>query len=108
MKINLKPKLTKILKEQISREYDYLKEQDVGSDEYNASMKRLNELESKLADIQKSKSVTRLEYTKVLTGLGVSCGGFVLSLIVLKFEETNTLRSALKGVVQNFIPKNKL
>lgn len=102
---NKKLKLTKMLKEMISREYDYLKEHEVGSDEYNASMRRLNELESKLAEIQKSKSVTTLEYTKVLTGLAVSCGGFVLSMVVLKFEETNTLRSALKSVVQSFIPK---
>ena len=48
--------LKTLLQEQIEREYEYLSDQEVGSEEYNNSMKRLNTLEDKLADLKKAET----------------------------------------------------
>ena len=50
--------LQTLLSEQIEREYEYLEDQEVGSEEYNASMKRLNILEDKFIELEKFESET--------------------------------------------------
>ena len=98
-----------LLRERIEREYKYQKQHDVGSEEYNASMIRLNTLEDKLAELEKSKSEKRdrfvkncIEGVKVASGVALPIFGFV---VVTAFEKEDTITSALKGVVNCFLPK---
>lgn len=55
--------LEALLQEDIGREHEYLTKQEVGSEEYNASLKRLASLENQLFDLKKInlESVTKNE-----------------------------------------------
>lgn len=109
-----------LLKEQIEREYTYLMEQGVGTQEYNDSMERLNNLESKMAELEHydldaarrdkqfeeerkaRKHNLYLEIVKIGTGVGLPLIGLVA---ITAFEKEDTFTSALKGYVNCFIPK---
>lgn len=95
--------------EMINRESEYLDEQEVGTDEYNASVKRLNELLDKLNELEKADASRKdqkfkngLEVAKVVTGVAVPVG---ISYLVIKVEETGSLRSALKGIINTCLPR---
>lgn len=112
--------LKTLLRDQIEREHAYLIDQAVGSEEYNASMQRLNTLEDKLVDlehyeadaIRKDKQAEEekkdrrirnsIEITKVATGVALPLIGLVA---ITAFEKDDTFTSALKGYVNCFIPK---
>lgn len=98
-----------LLRERIEREYAYQKEHEVGTDEYNASMSRLNVLEDKLADLENSKSEKNDRITKnILEGIKVvsSVALPIIGLVTITaFEKNDTFTSALKGYVNCFMPK---
>lgn len=105
-------KLRALLEEQIEREREYLSHCLPGSDEYDASTKRLNILEDKLADLEKHESDKKsklvgniLEGVKVAGGIALPIIGFV---VVTAFEKDDSFSSSLKGVINCFIPKNRL
>lgn len=98
-----------LLRERIKREYEYQKEHDVGTDEYNASMSRLNTLEDKLTELENSKSEKNDRIVKnVIEGVKVG-SGIVLPIIglvaITAFEKNDTFTTSLRGFVQCFIPK---
>lgn len=112
--------LRTLLSEQIERERDYLSYQEVGSDEYNASTRRLGELETKLADLEKTeaeairKDKQMAEEKKdrvvknVLEGVKIASSILlpVIGLVTITaFEKNDTFTSALKGYVNCFLPK---
>lgn len=109
-----------LLIERIEREYNYLKEQEVGSEEYNATAARLNVLEDKLADIEKweVEFVQREEQMKqdkhnqkvnnFWTGVKVvsSIALPIIGLVgITAAEKEIVFRGALKDYTKLFLPK---
>jgi hypothetical protein len=89
-----------LVNEAIEREYEYLKNHDVGTDEYNDSLKRLTGLEEKLADLEKNENEKKdqwiknaVDVGKFVLGLAVSVG---MSCVILKWEETGSITTALR------------
>ena len=115
--------LRTLLREDIEREHAYLCGQQVGSDEYNASMKRLGELENKLfdllkldlesADKQKQMDEERkdrrtrniIEIVKTASGIAMPIVGLVG---IMAFEKEQTFTSALRDYVKYFLPKKAI
>ena len=115
--------LKTLLYDDIEREHDYLSEQEVGSEEYNSSLKRLSDLEAKLFDLEKFESETAMrneqmqdekkdrliknifEGVKIGSGIVVPIIGLVA---ITAFEKDDTFTSALKGYVNCFIPKKTI
>ena len=115
--------LKDLLREDIKREHDFMCEQQVGSDEYNASMKRLGELENKLFDLvklesesaDKEKQLTdagkdrKIKY--IFEGIKVASGvivPFVGLVGIMAFEKEQTFTSALRDYVKCFVPKKAI
>lgn len=113
-------KLRTLLSEQIKRERTFLDECEVGTDEYNESTKRLNTLEDKLADLEKTEAEAlrkdkqmredkKDRFVKnVIEGVKVFFGvvtPFVGLVAITAFEKNDTFTSALKGYVNCFLPK---
>lgn len=101
--------LQNLLREQIERERTHLEGLKVGSEEYEKSFARLIELEDRLADLEKHLEGKKDRTVKnVIEGVKVA-GGIALPLVgyvaVTAFEKNETFTSALKGVVNCFIPK---
>ena len=97
-----------IVEQAIERERAYLDRQEVGTDEYSASLRRLMELEDKLVDLDKVKGDKRdkfvsygFETVKILSGIAVPIFGLV---VITAQEREITYCSALKGLIGNFIP----
>jgi len=97
-----------IVEEQIERERGYLNQQEVGTDEYNTSLKRLMELEEKLVDLDKVKHDKKdkivgyvFDGSKIVSGIVVPVFGLV---VITAQEREITYTSALKGLIGNFIP----
>lgn len=112
--------LRTLLTEQIGRERTYLLAQEVGTDEYNDSTKRLNALEDKLFDLEKfefesAKDIEQakdekkdkwtknaIEILKIIVQSAVTVGGLAA---VLAFEKNDTITSVMKGWLNLLIPK---
>lgn len=93
----------KLLTERIERERNYLNKQEVGTKEYNESMERLNILESKLAELEDKFAKNTIEMIKFgIGGVVIPVG---MSLLVLKWEETGSVTTALKSWITNNVPK---
>lgn len=115
--------LKTLLLEQIKRENEYLRKQQVGTEDYVNSMYRINELESKLAEVEQFESdaarkdkqwkeeMTDRTIKNIIEGVKTA-SGFVMPMIglfvILKWEETGSITTALRGYVNNFIPKKLL
>lgn len=112
--------LKTLLREDIEREHNFMCDQEVGSDEYNASMKRLGELENKLFDLMKLESESadknkqmidekkdrKIKY--ILEGVKTASGiivPFVGLVGIMAFEKEQTFTSALRDYVKCFVPK---
>ena len=104
----------------IEREEEYCRGQEVGSEEYSKSFKRLLDLKKELETIEKfeieqerkereMKETKRDRITKNSIEVVKVGGSIVLPLIgyvvVTAFEREETFTSALKGVINCFIPK---
>ena len=115
--------LRTLLCEDIERERKYLHEQEVGSEEYNDSLKRLGALEDKLFDLEKfeSEAVDKerlLQEEKkdkrnknIIEGVKIACGVIVpvVGLIGITAQEKEiTFCGALKDYVRLFIPKKTI
>lgn len=112
--------LKTLLREQIERESTYLGGQTVGSEEYNASMERLNVLEDKYAELEKTESEglrkdkqleeekkdrkhrTVNEYVKTASGIVLPVIGLVA---ITAFERNDSFTTSLRGFVNCFIPR---
>jgi hypothetical protein len=112
--------LKSLLREQIERESSYLKDQEVGTDEYNSSMDRLSTLEDKLADLEQSESDAARKDKQMAEDRkdrliknsiegAKTVGSFVLPIIglvaITAFEKGDTFTTSLRGFVNCFIPK---
>jgi len=99
-----------LLVECIERERNYLLKQEVGSEKYNESLKRLNDLEGRLAELEKFEDERKDRKVKnILEGAKFVIGNVVvpvgMSMLVLKWEETGSLTTALRGWITGNIPK---
>lgn len=115
--------LKTLLHEDIERERTFMQAQAVGSEEYNASFKRLCELENKLLELEKFESETTLKDEQlkdekkdrtikyVFEGVKIA-SGVVLPVIglvcITAFEKNDTFTSALKGYINCFVPKKTI
>lgn len=102
--------LKSMLSKQIERENEHLIEQEVGSEEYCESIKRINVLEDRMIEIEKNEEFkkdrvhkTVNEYVKNI-GVGIIVP-FVGLIGIMAFEKDESFTSVLKGYVNNFIPK---
>jgi hypothetical protein len=115
--------LKNLLQEDVNREHSYLCEQKVGSEEYNASLKRLGELESRLFDViqLESESAAKEQQTKdekrdrkikyIFEGIKTASGiivPFVGLIGIMAFEKEQTFTSALRDYVKCFVPKKAI
>ena len=101
-----------LLLEDIEREHAYLKTKDVGSEEYDKSMNRLDVLMTKLMDLEKfdeekqdrkkSKIIDIVKF--VLNGV-ISIG---VAILILRFEETGSITTALRSLVTSPATKKLL
>lgn len=110
-----------LLMKQIKREQTYCDKQEIGSEEYEKSFKRLTVLRDDLMELEKfeadndrrnreladtkkdRKTKNVIEVVKVVgTGMIMPCIGFV---VVTAFEKEDSFTSALKKVVDSFVPK---
>lgn len=92
-------------RERYEREYEHWLKQEVGSEEYNKSHARLNELEDAISKLEMQIRDQWIDISKYVAGTVVTVG---TGLVVLKFEETNSLCSALKGVVVGLVNPKKM
>lgn len=91
-----------LLAEQYERERAYLANQEVGSEEYNASLRRLMELETHLTE-RKSKVTTALiETGKVAANVALPLIGLVW---ITANERDITFTGALRDYTKYFLPK---
>lgn len=112
--------LKTLLHEDIEREHEYLREQDIGSDEYNDSLKRLAGLEETLFELVKFESETAAKEKQyqeekkdrtIKNGIeiGKAVGGWLFAggmcVAIMAFEKNDTFTSALKGCISAFVPK---
>lgn len=91
-----------LLLEEIEREYTYLRSKEVGTEEYNASMSRLNTLVEKLADLEHFEDEKKDRFVKtVIEVIRFVVGNVIIpvsmSLLILKFEETGSITTALRS-----------
>lgn len=99
----MKTKAKAMVLELIEREREYLEKQQVGTQEYNDSLKRIGDLEEKLADLEDKTFKNIVEVIKfVLGGVVVPVG---MSLLVLKWEETGSVTTALRTWITGIVPK---
>lgn len=110
-----------LLLKRIEKEEAYLEEQTPGSDEYKHSQDRLNKMLEMLGTLEQSeqdtvrkdeqmkceKKTKRNELIMDCVKVGL-CGVVVpvaMTLLTFKFEESNSLSTALRGWVTNNVPK---
>lgn len=107
---------TGTLTELIEREKAFLSEQEVGTDEYVASLNRLTKLEQQLVEIQKHKdTVSEGKKNRILGAIGavakvaiVDIGIPVVGLIAITAAEKEiTFTGALRDYTKLFLPKKK-
>lgn len=104
-------KSKEVLLEQMERERKYLNAQGVGTDEYNASMKRMLDYEEKLADIERFENEKKHKIAdsiiKVCTtaiGVAVHVGSMIY---ITATEKEHTYRGELKGILRDCFFKSK-
>lgn len=113
--------LKTLLREDIERERTYLHEQEVGSEEYVESLKRLGALEDKLFDLEKFESETvykekqfKDEKKDKRTKNVIDIAKFVIGTVIIPgiglvcitaTEKETTFCGALKDYTKLFIPK---
>lgn len=94
-----------LLMECIERENAYLADQEVGSEEYKASLKRLMDLEKQMSESPKNDRVIRNVIEAVKVG-----GSIVLPIIglvcITATEKEYTFTGALKDYTKLFLPKH--
>lgn len=95
--------------ELIEEERKHLKEQEIGTDEYDASLKRLVTLEGKLAELEQLEKEDKDKKVKnIIEVVKVGCG-VVIPLIglvcITASEKEITFTGALKEYTRLFIPK---
>ena len=96
--------------ERIERERAYLDKQEVGSKEYDASMERMNVLEEKLSKIEQSEDERKHRSKKEVSewvkfGLSSVVVPVSMSLLILKWEETGSVTTALRSWITNNVPR---
>lgn len=110
-----------LLMKQIEREQAYCDKQEVGTEEYDKSFKRLTVLRGELACLEKTEAENErkdlelrndkkdkrvkntLEAVKIIGGgIIMPCIGYV---VVTAFEKDDSFTSSLKRVVDCFVPK---
>lgn len=101
----MKNKAKAMVLELIQREREYLEKQEVGTQEYNDSLKRIGDLEDKLADLEDKEYKNIVEVLKFVFGTVVVPVG--MSLLVLKFEETGSVTTALRNWITGIVPRAK-
>lgn len=109
-----------ILIERIQREYEYLRKQEVGTEEYNNAAARLNILEDKLAElekweaefIQKEEQMKQEKHNQKVNNVwgGVKIvGSMLIPIIGLTWitaaEKEITFTGALRDYTKLFLPK---
>ena len=92
-----------LVNECIERERAYLSNQEVGNKEYNESLSRLNTLQDKLIDQEDRFVKNVLEAGKFAIGSVVV--PVVMTLVVLKFEESGSVTTAMRNWITGIIPK---
>ena len=100
------------LMELIEREKSHLAKQEVGSEEYCASLRRLMDLEKQLAELEvnehdKKDKVVRNIYEGVKTASGIAIPLIGLVWITATEKET-TFTGVLKEYTRYFLPKKML
>lgn len=95
------------LYEQYKREYEYLKQQKVGTEEYNNSRKRMHEIELQIAEIESSDSSSKDRKIGYAVDIGKTVFGFVgsvgLTLYLLAKEENIPFNRALQDLSKFFL-----
>ena len=110
-----------LLVEQIGRERDYLAEHEVGTEEYNESLKRLISLEEKLSEVEHFESETEMKdkqladekkdrFIKNCIDVGkFVVGGVVIPVVglvcITATEKDVTFTGALREYTRYFLPK---
>ncbi len=93
-----------LLKNAFEKEYAYLLDQTIGSDEYNASLRRLMDIEKQLNDPDKKGKL----YRDILEGIKVG-SGIVIPIIGLVWitatERDCTFTGTLRDYTKYFLPK---
>lgn len=111
----------KLLMDQIKRENEYLAEQEVGTEDYNDSLKRLNTLEDKLIELEKFEVESARKDKQMKDekkdrkiGFGIDVSKFVVSTVVIPIvglvcitaaEKDITFTGALREYTRYFLPK---
>ena len=88
--------------EQIEREREYLNAQEVGSDDYNKSLSRLNDLNGILADLEDKHAKIAIDIAKVASGFVLTVGGIVF---FTANERDMTYTGVAKDFIRTFVPK---
>lgn len=112
--------LKTLLREQIERELKYQRSHEVGTEEYNDSLRRLGTLEDKLAEVEKLESenvrkdvqMKEEKTDRLVKNIieGVKVGGSIVLPIVglvaiMAFEKSETFTTSLRGFVNCFLPR---
>lgn len=106
-----------LMLEQIEREREYLSKQEVGTDEYVASLNRLTTQEEKLMELEKFESNMAEEKKDRFIKNGIEIikfgiGGVVIPVVglicITATEKDTTFTGALKEYTRLFIPKKWL
>ena len=93
---------TLLLKE-INREFEYLNEKEVGSEEYNKSLERFNGLVDRLAEIEKAEDEQEdRRKNKFIDIIKFAVSGVIsiaMAVFILRFEQTGSITTALRSLV---------
>lgn len=100
----------KMLLELIEKERNYLYDHEIGTEEYNDSLKRLTMLEEKLADLEKFKKEHNNNIVKNIIDVGkFIVGGVIVPAVglvcITASEKDIAFTGALKEYTRLFIPK---
>ena len=110
-----------LVMERIQREREYIAKQEVGSEEYNTSMRRLDVLNDKLTELEKNdaEAVAREQQLIVdkkdrFIRIGVDIGKFIIGGVVIPIvglvaitatEKEASFTGTLRDYTRLFIPK---
>lgn len=110
-----------LVMERIQREREFIARQEVGTEEYNASMKRLDVLNDKLTELEKNEADAVVKeqqlvvdkkdrFTKIVVDIGkFVVGGVVIPLVglvaITATEKDASFTGTLRDYTKLFIPK---
>ena len=111
--MKLKSRAKAIVEEAIEREHGYLSDQEVGTDEYNASQRRLIALEEKLAELERTDMDSKENFKRFILDIVKVVGGSIVlplfGLIVITAQEREiTYVGAMKSLLGAFVPGKRL